>query len=236
MPDAKLNSKLIEPPSYQERVLFVGSNGGGKTKLAGQMLAAGYPRTVSIDIKGDFDPPMDYRVATKPTELFPKFSLFRKDKEHVLYRPKFEYSSGRALDDVLKRLFERARKEGKKKPFIVYIDEGLYLATSSRTGTMRALAVTGRSLNIGLWVSSQRPKWIPVEVRSEAWRWYIFYLAFEEDEKEVLKYSKRRIRLSDLQSDEHDLYSFWEIKRGAQSAGRLSVDHYPRVLIPTSGG
>lgn len=195
------------------------------------MLAAGYPRTISIDIKGDFDPPIPYRVATQPNQLFPRFDWFRSEEDHIVYRPKFEYASGKALDYVLRRLFERARKRGKEEPFIIYIDEGLYTATSSHTGTMRALAVTGRSLNVGLWVSSQRPKWIPVEIRSEAWRWYIFYLAFEEDEKEVLKYVKRRVSLRDLQSDANAKHSFWEVKRG--DAGRLEVRHYPRVLIPT---
>lgn len=217
-------SPIILPPSYQERLLFVGSNGGGKSKLAAEMLAAGYPRTVSIDVKGDFDPPIDYHVLSKPNDLGWRFH------NHIVYRPKFEYASGYWLDQVLQKLFQRARAKGKREPFILYIDEGLYLATSARTGTMRALAVTGRSLNVGLWVSSQRPKWIPVEVRSEAWRWYVFYLSFDEDEKEVLKYAKGRINLAELQNPK-DLYSFWEIKRGTESAGRMSVKHYPRVLL-----
>lgn len=217
-------SNRLTPPSYQERVLFVGSNGGGKTVLAGQMLAAGYPRTVSIDVKGDFNPPIDYTVLTKPNELGWRY------KKHIVYRPEFEYANGQWVDEVLRRLFKRARAKGKKQPFILYIDEGLYVATSSRTGTMRQLAVTGRSLNVGLWVSSQRPKWIPVEVRSEAWRWYVFYLAYDEDEKEVLRYSKNKIQLDELQNPT-DLYSFWEIKRGANSAGRLQVKHYPKVSL-----
>lgn len=222
--DGSLSSRIIRPPSYQERVLFVGSNGGGKTVLAGEMLAAGYPRTVSIDVKGDFDPPIDYTVLSSPGDWRWRYA------DHIVYRPKFKYSNGHALDDVLRSLFERARKVGKKKPFILYIDEGLYLATSSRTGTMRALAVTGRSLNVGLWVSSQRPKWIPVEVRSEAWRWYVFYLSFEDDEKEILKHAKGKINLQGLQNAQ-DLYSFWEIRRGIQSAGRMTVKHYPRIAI-----
>lgn len=219
------NSKnRIKPPSYQERVLFVGSNGGGKTKLAGEMLAAGYPRTVSIDVKGDFNPPIDYTILTKPNEFGWRYH------RHIVYRPKFEYANGQWLDEVLRRLFQRARAKGRKQPFILYLDEALYMATSSRTGTMRALAVTGRSLNVGLWVSSQRPKWIPVEVRSEAWRWYVFYLSYEEDEKEILRYSKGRIGLDQLQNPT-DNYSFWEIKRGANSAGKLAIKHYPRVAI-----
>jgi hypothetical protein len=223
-PTSKPPSKIITLPSYQERVLFMGSNGGGKTVLAGEMLAGGYPRTVSIDIKGDFDPPMDYKVLSSPNDWGWHYA------RHIMYRPSRKYTDGLELDFVLRKLFDRAKRSGKRRPFVLYIDEGLYVALSSRTGTMRSLAVTGRSLNLGLWVSSQRPRFIPVEVRSEAWRWYVFYLSYEDDEKEVIKYTKGRITLAELQNPT-DLYSFWEIKRGKKSAGRLSIEHYPRVNV-----
>lgn len=213
----------IKPASYQERILFVGSNGGGKTKLAGEMLGAGYPRTVSIDIKGDFEPQVDYVEINKPNDLRWHYA------KHIVYRPSARYDDGHWLDEVLKALFRRAKAKGKKYPFILYIDEGLYVAVSSRTGTMRQLAVTGRSLNLGLWVSSQRPKWIPVEVRSEAWRWYIFGMSYLEDEREILKHSKGKITIESLQ--EMDDFSFWELKRSANTAGKMIAKHYPRVAL-----
>lgn len=208
----------------------MGSNGGGKSKLAGQMLASGYPRSVSIDVKGDFDPPLDYDVLRSPSEWG-----WRNTDKHIVYRPKLEYMGGGWLNEVLFSLFERARKKGKREPFVVYVDEGLYLSKTGHTQALAALAVSGRSLNVGLWVASQRPTWIPVEVRSEAWRWYVFYLAYEQDEREVLRYAKGRISLEQLQEGTAN-YSFWEIKRGEKSAGRLTINHFPpvRIGVPSS--
>lgn len=210
----------------------MGSNGGGKSVLAGQMLASGYPRSVSIDVKGDFDPPLDYTVLRSPDEWG-----WRNTDRHIVYRPKIEYMGGAWLEEVLFRLFERARKKGKREPFIVYVDEGLYLSKTGHIQSLAALAVSGRSLNVGLWVASQRPMWIPVEVRSEAWRWYVFYLAYEQDEREVLKYTKGRLSLAQLQEGTAN-FSFWEIKRGKQSAGKLTISHFPpvRIGVTTSTG
>ena len=70
---------------------------------------------------------------------------------------------------------------------------------------------------VGLWVSSQRPKWIPVEVRSETWRWYVFFLDYDEDAKEMVKYTHGRISVDELQEPKQS-YSFWEIKRDTRVA------------------
>ncbi len=211
---------LIVPPDYQERVILVGSNGGGKSLLTGALLAAGYPRTVAIDIKGDFFPRERMEVVKDPRDRL------GWQADHILYRPKREFRTSAWLRFVLERLFDRAQRIGKKQPFIIYIDEGLYLAKAGCVREMANLAIAGRSLGVGLWVASQRPVWIPVEVRSEAWRWFVFYLAKEQDEREVLSYCKGRLSLEDLQRG-YQAWSFWEIRRGRASPAELEIVHHP---------
>lgn len=219
----------IRPPAYKERVLLLGSNGTGKTALAREMLRQ-EPRSVTFDTKGGFEPVQPYELVTDPDDK----RLYNADT--VVYRPKPEFKSGPQLDNVLGRLFARAqqtwdaRNRRQLRPFIVNIDEGLAFSKRGYTANLAEIAVSGRELNIGLWVASQRPVWIPVEVRSEAWRWYVFYLAYVEDEKEVLKLTKGQLTLEELQRG-FDNYSFWEIRRGTDSAGRLEVRHCPPVRL-----
>ena len=217
----------ISSPRYSERLLFLGSNGVGKSVLIREMLSK-YPRSVSVDTKGDFEPIQPFVVVDNPDDR----RLYNENT--VVYRPRPEFKTGAHLDNVLGRLFARAQEtydvknRTQLRPFVVNIDEGLAFSKRGHTANLAEIAVSGRSLNIGLWVASQRPVWIPVEVRSEAWRLYVFYLAYEEDEKEVLKLTKGRLTLKQLQEG-FDNYSFWEIRRGKESAGRLEIRHCPKV-------
>lgn len=215
---------LLEPPVYQERLLLMGANGSGKSQLAGALLGSGYPRWVAIDSKGDFPAPQPHVVIRTPDDR--RWSWNRDGG--ILYRPKPEYNTGPWLDEILRRLFLRAQKEGKTAPFVVYVDEALFLSKLGHTRWLSALAVSGRSLKVGLWVSSQRPAWIPVEIRTEAWRWLVFYLAYSEDEKEVLRYAKGQISPAQLQEAAVD-YSFWELKRG--KGGKVQATHFPALQL-----
>lgn len=218
---------IIQAPSYNERLLIVGANGSGKTKLAELFLASGYPRTVTIDLKGEINPPFPdgepvWRVR-KPIGWQWRQSI---RKGHLIYQPPPEYRTMETMDAVFHHLYARARKYGKKYPFILYLDEGLSLAHMGGSKWLSALVVEGRSLKCGVWISSQRPLWIPVEIRTEAWRWYIFYLAYRDDIDEIIKYSGGRLSREDLTEALAD-YSFWEMRR--HLGGKLSVRHYPPI-------
>ena len=217
---------ILEPPPYAARVLFLGANGSGKSMLASAMLASGY-RWVVIDSKGDFPAPRPFRLVRSPDDWH-----WRWPADHMLYRPRPEWNRGAWLDEVLRRQFVRAQREGRRRPFVVYVDEALYLARTGHVQWLSALAVSGRSLGVGLWVASQRPRWIPVEVRSEAWMTFVFYLQHRADEKEVVADSKGLLSEDDMQRAAVD-YSFWQLKRG--QAGRLEVRHFPAIGIPRRG-
>ncbi len=214
---------ILQPPSYSERLLLLGANGSGKSVLASGMLGAGY-LWVALDSKGDFKAPDPHVTLRTPQD---RRWRWMRDRP-ILYRPKPEYNNGAWLDLVLRGLYFRAQREGKKRPFVVYVDEALYLAKTGHTQWLAALAVSGRSLGVGLWVASQRPKWIPVEVRSEAWRTYVFFLQHKEDEKEVVRDSKGLITEEDLQRAAVD-YSFWELRRG--KAGRMEARKFPPLAV-----
>ena len=149
--------------------------------------------------------------------------------ERVLYRPSPEYRTRYWLEAVFRRLYNRASKIGKRKPFIVYVDESLLIAKLGAVRYLAALAVAGRSLGVGLWTASQRTKWIPVEIRSEAWRWYVFFLSDEEDEKEVAKFTKGRYTVEDIRRYCRN-YAFIEIMRAHQGGGDVVIR--PHAAMP----
>lgn len=212
-------------PTFQERVTFLGSNGSGKSLLASYLLDDSYQRAVIIDLKHDFTPGIEnYTLVKKPQDW--RWAWRRHG--HILYRPSPDFLNGGDLSYVLKQLYFRAQKEGKKKPFIIYIDETLFLSKLGANKWLSALAVSGRSMGVGLWCASQRPRWIPLEVRSETWRWYVFTLDYDDDVKEFSKYTQGRISQEELRNNAP--YSFWEIKR-ADNGGSKAIHHYPPIRV-----
>jgi hypothetical protein len=214
---------LISPPGYEERVLGAGSNGSGKSAFFRELLEA-YPRWVVIDLKGDFQPIGKYKLVRAPDDTFG----WKNDR--VLYRPTPQYRTRFWLEAVFRRLYNRASKVGKRQPFIVYVDETLLISKLRAVQYLAALAVAGRSLGVGLWTASQRTKWIPVEIRSEAWRWYVFFLSDEEDEKEVVKFTKGRLTIEQLREYCRQ-YAFVEIMRAQQGGGEIMIR--PHARMPT---
>lgn len=218
----------LSTPTYQERVVFLGENGSGKTYLANAMLSAGnYARWIVLDQKRDFTPfegAGDYRVVT---EAKPEIFHGWRRADRILFQPKPEYGP-RAIRWALHQCYIRANLEGKRRPFIVLVDEGLDAAHHYASDWLRTIATTGRSLGCGLWVNSQRPRWIPREVLSEAWRIYVFYMGNEEDDKEIVRLSKSQLTLADVQAATSH-YSFLELRRDPDRAGPRLITRYPPI-------
>ena len=220
---------VIDAPDYQERVVFAGANGSGKTVLASEMIA-GYSRVVILDIKGDFPIPASWRKDSYVITVRPPMGLSNAhiwSRNRIIYRPTRVYRSAVGLTYFLVKMFDRAAREGKKRPFILYLDEGLYTLHKAKE-IIRDIAITGRSMGLGLWISVQRLKGGVVEIRSEAWRWYIFFMPGKSDDEEVEDYSKGQISQQDMAALGVD-YSFWELRRG--KGGRIEARHYPPVAI-----
>lgn len=222
---------VVETPGYKERIFFVGANGSGKTILASRLLAP-YQRAIVFDVKGDFPIPWadgEYSLFTKPpTSGFLNWFGWHGAMERIVYRPVRPYDSGKHAVAFLDWCFDRARRGKGERPFVLYLDEGGWMAYSGTREAIARLAITGRSLNLGLWISAQRPRGIPVEVRSEAWRWYVFYLRSFEDRKEIISYLDYRISERELESSTLD-YQFWEIRRG--QGGKMNYRRLPPIRL-----
>src|SRR6266567_2752347 len=216
---------VLQPPSYEERLLIVGSNGSGKTFLTRRLLAR-YPRWVVVDHKAGFHPDLparEYLVIRDPRDR----RILTADR--VVFRPAAEFKNRRWYEYLFLVLIRRAEAFARRgKRFIVLVDETLAFARMRATENLGNLAVLSREWGAGLWCSSQRLKWIPVEVKSEAWRIIAFYLADEEDEREVLKFAKIELSLEELRAHAHSR-QFVELRRGAESGGRVQVRRFPRL-------
>lgn len=223
----------LELPDYDERILVAGSNGTGKTIYLRALLSAGYPRWVVFDFKGGFKPPPEprYVVIRDPRDR----RLLSADR--VLYRPSPGFKDRKWLEFAFKRIYARAQAvQRNHKRFIVVVDEALAISRARATLWLGNLAVVGREWGVGLWIASQRLKWIPVEARSEAHRWVLFWLADEDDEREALKFAKGELTLEQLR--EHTGATpdgrpkFVELRRSHKTGGRVLATAYPPVRKP----
>lgn len=226
---------LLELPDYDERVLVAGSNGTGKTIFLRVLLAAGYPRWVVVDFKGSFEPP---RHPDRPVVVvYDPRDRRLLSAERVLYRPGPQFKTRRWLEFAFARIYARAaavRRNGKR--FILVVDEALAISRTRATLWLGNIAVVGREWGVGLWVASQRLVWIPVETRSEAHRWILFWLADEDDERVALKFAKGGLTLEQLRehtgSTPDGGPKFVQLRRGAATGGRVVVTAYPPVRMP----
>lgn len=219
----------IEPPDYGQHCLFLGDTSSGKTILAREMLSAGYHYVV-IDTKGDFPLREGDYVITDPEDRLWKS---KRPPPRIVYRPLGEHGDPAWVDWTLAQCYRRAQRaahSGHKDPFIMLVDEALYLAQTGHVRWLSAAAVSGRSIGLTLWCGSQRPKFVPIQVRSNSYAWFIFTLAYEDDEKEVVKYAKGKLTVEELhESTQH--FGFIEMKRDPHRAGARIVTRYPPVVM-----
>ena len=220
----------IVSPDYVERLLIVGANGTGKSELSFELEAGGnYQRAIYIDHKGDCTPRPPFTLIKKPDERW------GWRHRRIVYRPAHgsHWHSDAGFEGVLQRLFHQAvraydhKRQRSRDPFIVVIPEIMLFGTRSQK-VIAEMASAGRKYELGLWIETQRPRRIPVVVRSEAWRIYAFPLGYEDDELEVIKYGKGRLSLDAFRQLEDsitkdDPHPFYEIIKRTQQGAQISI-------------
>ena len=213
-PARESSAGVIRTPSYQTRVFFCGTTGSGKTVLASQMLAP-YPSAVVLDVKWDFPIPWEhYTVVDKPPGIgFLNSLKWRFGSRHIVYRPRPPYDSGQWISHCLERMFDRGRRARGADPFVLYVDEGAWVGYSGAWNALARLVITGRALNIGVWIGSQRPFRVPREIKSQAGLWLIFYLSALEDRQEVVKHLGGKVTEEQFEQTTK-AYQFWASERG----------------------
>ena len=159
-----------------ERAVFVGKTGSGKTYLA-RALAEGVERLVVFDPKGTLWKPdwalVDWSDAGE--------KLLRKQQPCRLRvpaplrgQPPWEYYMGLVWE---------------AGDCLTYIDEvyGVALPGRPPSPELSALYTRGRERGVGTWGATQRPAWVPLFVISEAEWAFCFKLQLEDDRVAMVK-------------------------------------------------
>jgi len=174
-----------------ERVIFVGRTGSGKTTLADKLIRnLGY-RTVVLDPKHRWEYP-GYRLVDR---YDPNPSLVRQ-----VFRPRDdEVENWRDAEKYLEDVWNYGI------PTVVYIDELTRLSTPRRTIPILADFVRlGRQARMGTWYASQRPKDVPSLFLSEAEHWFVFDLRYVADREKCVGFLGENVadRITET-------YAFW---------------------------
>lgn len=155
-----------------ERVLFVGATGTGKTVLA-KYLISGLNRIVVIDPKFTFKAPGFKKRSGLP--------IFAKEYK-IIYRP-------RRTEDV--RLAEFLFDCFKTGNITIYIDELSTLSDMFPVSreVLSDMARTGRERRVSLWSCLQRPRWVPRVMITEAEVMLIFNMRGLEDRRYMAEFT-----------------------------------------------
>lgn len=183
-----------------QRCIFVGRTGSGKTTLADLLIRhLGY-RTVVIDPKHLWEFP-GYQLVT---EYNPDPNVVRQ-----LFRPRLREGDGwRDTEAYLNAVWSYGI------PTVVYVDELTALSTPRKTIPVLADMVRlGRQRKIVPWTATQRPKEVPNLFLTEADHWFVFDLRHEDDRKKVAGFLGKKVE-GRLPED----YAFWYANPGERDA------------------
>jgi GTPase SAR1 family protein len=182
-----------------QKGFIVGPNGSGKTVLA-EVLINWKPRNEKnkinrlciIDPKGEF-PLHGLPVYSSPGEV----RLYKP--ERFVYRPtKKNFDDLSAYDDLYGWLYDRKR-------FQIYTDEVLAICTvgGSAVRNFNLCMQLGRSRGLTMLNTTQRPSRIPLNLLSEATKFFAFSLVLKNDVKRVQEV------MPEYTPDIPKRYAFW---------------------------
>jgi hypothetical protein len=188
-----------------QRLTFIGQTGSGKSVVARYLLKIARKRgwrIVIIDPKRDWMKYLGqkYEYAEKGLGTVDRPRLVREFDERlavqIIHPIEYDAHTEKFLNAVIA-----------KRNCIVYIDEITQLATASIVPRqIKIIWTQGRSLNIGAWCATQRPKGIPLVVKDQSEVWFLFRVNSFDDRKVVKGY----LPIEDMpEVVDHPLPKFW---------------------------
>lgn len=180
-----------------QRIAFAGKTGSGKTFLA-RYLTRSFKRLIVVDPK--------MMLGIPAWNLQPLDSKIMKDLRKGeagrvrIWEPPSVDKDGYPVWDAV---FELAWELGN---ITVYIDEMYSVAINGRMSyPLRRLYTQGREPQIGVWASTQRPSFVPLEMFSEAEWDFVFMLRLEKDRKKIADGSG----CTEILEPIRDIHGFW---------------------------
>jgi len=181
-----------------QRVAFAGKTGSGKTYAARYLLQP-IRRLICIDPKMQLVGDRSWRLEAPSRQAYKALS----DGEYariVIWQPPALDSDGFPVWDSV---FEYAWSIG---DVVVYIDEMYSVAKNGRLSwPLRRLYTQGRFPGIGVWASTQRPSFVPLEMFSESEWSFTFTLRVKKDRVTVAD----NLGFDQVQQPIRDVHGFW---------------------------
>lgn len=152
-----------------DRISIFGKTGAGKTFFAKFWLLPHYTHYIFWDIKHENNDIEHDIIIKNPEELKKEISNYRK----ILYQP--ENPTGEDFNSICEIIFNNRNTT-------LYVDEAAIISTPSKIEYFHNVIITqGRSYNVGIIDSSQRPRIIHNTLISESEHIFVFSLNLETD-------------------------------------------------------
>jgi len=197
---------VLSIPKPGQHIVALGSTGSGKSEFMQRLLTT-QNNYLAIDTQDSLDR-LNAPSFSDPHGLNVRLKLYKKLK----YKPGNAYRERDWWNYVIATLANSSTKK-KPKPRTVYIDEIYHIGYgSSFPAELPKALTTCRQKKISWWISSQRPRQIPVPVISESSKIYVFYLSKYDDMKYISGFGRQDPKelMQELQKLSDD-YSFIEI-------------------------
>lgn len=190
MPDLTIHS--------WQRVAFAGKTGSGKTYAANYLLKP-IRRLIVIDPKMQLVADRKWRLEPPTNDAWRALRKGEYARIGISQPPAIDNEGFPIWDSIFELAWE-------VQDIVIYIDEMYSVAKNGRLSyPLRRLYTQGRTMGIGVWASTQRPSWVPMEMFSESEWSFTFTLRIIDDRKKVA----RSLGFDQVIEPIRDLHGFW---------------------------
>lgn len=181
--------KTFQPNALRgdQRITFIGQTGSGKSVVSRYLLKLARQhgwRIVIVDPKKDWMKYLNkpYKYAEKGLGTVDNPWLVREFNPKLavqIFQPlKWDATCAKFFQDIIAC-----------RNTIVYIDEITQLATANHVpDEINLIWTQGRSINVGGWCGTQKPKGIPTAIKDQSEVWFLFRINSKDHRKVVEGY------------------------------------------------